>query len=198
MTNKQRYQRTFSVLHDSEDCLMEVKAMKHTKKINISRLAAVCAAAVMVMALACAAYAADVGGIQRSVQLWINGDQTDAVLDIRGIGYTVTYQGEDGESHEFGGGGVVINDDGSERPLTESEIMEHLDLPEVDYRADGSVWVRYHGEETEITDRFDADGICYVQVMTDNGALYLTVKYDGGHASSPHSYVSPKSFNTGA
>ena len=67
MTNKQRYQRTFSVLHASEDCLMEVKAMKHTKKINISRLAAVCAAAVMVMALACAAYAADVGGIQRSV-----------------------------------------------------------------------------------------------------------------------------------
>ena len=82
MTNKQRYQRTFSVLHASEDCLMEVKTMKHTKKINISRLAAVCAAAVMVMALACAAYAADVGGIQRSVQLWINGDQTDAVLDI--------------------------------------------------------------------------------------------------------------------
>ena len=75
--------------------------------------------------------------------------------------------------------------------------MEHLDSPEVDYRADGSVWVRYHGEETEITDRFDADGVCYVQVKTDDGALYLTVKYQDGFASSPHSYVSPKSFNTG-
>lgn len=197
MTNKQLYQRTFSVLHASGDCLREVKAMKHTKKINVSRLAAVCAAAVMVMALACAAYAADVGGIQRSVQLWINGDQTDAVLDIQGIGYTVTYQGGDGAEHEFGGGGVAINDDGTERPLTVDEIMEHLDSPEVDYREDGSVWVSYHGEETEITDRFDADGICYVQVKTDDGALYLTVKYQDGFASSPHSYISPKSFNTG-
>lgn len=67
MTNKQRYQRAFSALHASEDCLMEVKAMKYTKKRNVSRLAAVCAAAVMVTALACAAYAADVGGIQRSI-----------------------------------------------------------------------------------------------------------------------------------
>lgn len=44
------------------------------------------------------------GGIQRSVQLWISGDQTDAVLDIQGSGYTVTYQDKDGGSHEFGGG----------------------------------------------------------------------------------------------
>ena len=197
MTNKERYQRTFSALHASESCLMEVTKMKNTKRFHVSRLAAACLAAVMVLGLASVAYAADVGGIQRSVQLWINGDQTDAVLDIQGVGYTVTYQGEDGESHEFGGGGVAINDDGSERPLTVDEIMEHLDSPEVDYRADGSVWVRYHGEETEITDRFDADGVCYVQVKTDDGALYLTVKYQDGFASSPHSYVSPKSFNTG-
>lgn len=198
MTNRQRYQRAFSALHASENCLMEVKAMKHTKKINISRLAAVCAAAVMVTALACAAYAADVGGIQRSVQLWINGDQTDAVLDIQGTGYTVTYQDQDGAVREFGGGGVAIDDDGSERPLTEAEIMEHLDSPDVEYREDGSVWVCYHGGETEITDRFGADGVCYVQVKTDDGVLYLTVKYGNGFASSPHSYISPNAFNTTA
>ena len=171
--------------------------MKHTKKINMSRLAAVCAAAVMVTALACAAYAADVGGIQRSIQLWINGDQTDAVLDIQGTGYTVTYQDQDGAVREFGGGGVAIEDDGSERPLTEAEIMEQLDSPDVEYRDDGSVWVCYHGGETEITDRFN-DGVCYVQVKTDDGVLYLTVKYGNGFASSPHSYISPSSFNTTA
>lgn len=198
MTNKQRYQRAFSALHASEDCLMEVKAMKHTRKLNVSRLAAVCAAAVMVTALACAAYAADVGGIQRSIQLWINGDQTDAVLDIQGTGYTVTYQDQDGAVREFGGGGVAIEDDGSERPLTEAEIMEQLDSPDVEYREDGSVWVCYHGGETEITDRFDADGVCYVQVKTDDGVLYLTVKNGNGFASSPHSYISPYSFNTTA
>ena len=194
MTNKDQYQRTFSVLHASEGCLTEVKAMKHTRKIYVRRLAAACAAAVMVMGLAVAAYAADVGGIRRNIQLWINGDQTDAVLDIQGSGYTVTYQDENNTTQEFGGGGVAINDDGSERPLTESEIMEQLNSPDVQYREDGSVWVCYHSEETEITDCFDEDGVCYVQLKTDSGTLYLTVKYQGGFASSPHSYVSPRSF----
>lgn len=168
--------------------------MKHTRKIYVRRLTAACAAAVMVMGLAAAAYAADVGGIRRNIQLWINGDQTDAVLDIQGSGYTVTYQDENNTTQEFGGGGVAINDDGSERPLTESEIMEQLDSPDVQYREDGSVWVCYHSEETEITDCFDEDGVCYAQLKTDSGTLYLTVKYQGGFASSPHSYVSPRSF----
>ena len=90
MTNKQRYQRTFSTLHASEDCLMEVKAMKPTKKIYISRLSVACAAVVMAIGLASVVYAADVGGIQRNVQIWIDGDKTDAVLDIQGTSYTVT------------------------------------------------------------------------------------------------------------
>ena len=197
MTNKQRYQRTFSALHASEDKLWEVKAMKHTRRLYMPRLAAACAAAVLTMGLASAAYAADVGGIQRSIQIWVNGDQTDAVLDVRDSSYTVTYQDQDGVSHEFGGGGVAFNSDGSERPLTEEEIMDHLDSPDVQYRDDGSVWVCYRGGETEITGQFDEDGVCYVQLRTGGGSLYLTVKYQGGFASSPHSYVSPRSFNTG-
>ena len=172
--------------------------MRNTRKIYVPRLAAACAAAVMLVGMASAAYAADVGNIQRNIQLWIDGDQTDAVLDIRGIEYTVTYQGQDGASHEFGGGGVAFDDDGNERPLTEAEIMEQLDSPDVQYREDGSVWVCYHGGETEITDRFDADGVCYVQVKTDDGVLYLTVKQGNGFASSPHSYISPHLFNTTA
>ena len=197
MTNKERYQKTFSVLHASASDLMEVRDMKRTKKIHISRLAVICAAMVMLMGLASVAYAADLGGIQRSIQLWINGDQTNAVLDIQGSSYTVTWQDQEGVSHEFGGGGVAIGVDGSERPLTEEEIMEHLDSPEVQYRDDGSVWACYHGEEIEITDRFDEDGVCYVQIKTDDGVLYLTVKDNGGYAISPHSYASPKSFGTG-
>ena len=34
MTNKQRYQRTFSTLHASEGCLMEVKEMKHNRPVR--------------------------------------------------------------------------------------------------------------------------------------------------------------------
>ena len=195
MTNKQRYQRTFSVLHASEDCLMEVKVMKHTKKIHVPRLAAACAAAVMLMGLATAAYAADVGGIQRSIQIWVSGDQTDAVLDVQGRDYTVTYQDEDGVAHEIGGGGVAYDDFGGERPLTEEEILELLDSPDVQYRDDGSAWVCYHSETIEITDLFDEDGFCYVQLNTDNGPLYLTIKYHEGYSSSRHSYPSPKALD---
>lgn len=196
MTNKQRYQRTFSALHASEDCLMEVKEMKHTKRIHASRLVAVCAVVVMVMGLATAAYAADVGGIQRTIQLWINGDQTNAVLEIQSDrrSYTVTYQDQDGASHELSGGGVAIGNDGTERPLTEAEILEHLDSPNVQYRDDNTVWVCYHGEEIEITDKFDEDGVCYVQLNTDSGTLYMTVKYHDGFSTSPHGYISPRSF----
>lgn len=194
MTNKQWYQRTFSVRHASEACLMEVKAMQHTKRHYMPRLVAACAAVVLVMALACVAYAADVGGIQRSIQLWINGEQTDVVLDIHGTSYTATYEDQNGISHEIGGGGVAIDNDGNERPLTEDEILDHLDSPNVQYRDDGTVWVCYRSEAVEITDHFDADGVCYVQLKADDGTLYLTVKYHGGFASSPHSYVSPESF----
>lgn len=195
MTNKQRYQQTFSVLHASESSLLEVSKMKQTKKRYVPRLAAACAAVVMVLGLATVAYAKDIGGIQRKIQIWINGDQTDAILDIRGSEYQVTYQDEDGQSHEFVGGGVAFNEDGSERPLTEAEILEHLDMPDVRYRKDGTVWVTYHGVEKEITDLFDEDGICYVQITDDDSILYLTVRYQNGYAFSPNSYISPKEFN---
>lgn len=189
MTNKQWYQRTFSALHASEYNLTEVKTMKHTKRIYVSRLAAACLAGAMMVGLATAAYAADLGGIQRSIQIWINGDQTDAVLDVQGSGYTVTYQDKDGTERQFGGGGVALDDNGSERPLTEAEIVEHLNAPDVQYREDGSVWVCYRGSELEITDRFDEDGVCHVQLNTDDGTLYLTVKDDGSFSYSPHSYI---------
>lgn len=170
--------------------------MKPTKKIYMSRLSVACAAVVMAIGLASVVYAADVGGIQRNVQIWIDGDKTDAVLDIQGTSYTVTTA--QSPFREIKGGGVAFNDDGSERPLTEDEIIEHLNSPDVEYEDDGSVWVSARGEKIDITDRFDEDGVCYVQLNTEKGPVYLTVKSNGGFASSPHSYVSPKSFNTGA
>lgn len=170
--------------------------MKLTRKIYMPRLAAVCAAAVMLMGLASVAYAADVGGIQRSVQIWINGDQTDAVLDVQGSSYTLTYQDQDGTSHEIGGGGVAYDGLGGERPLTEAEIMEQLDAPNVQYKDDGSVWVCYRSEKIEITDRFDEDGVCYVQLQTDNGPLYLTIEYEKCFSYSSHSYIAPDPANS--
>lgn len=193
MTNKEKYQRTFSALHASDDCLKEVIAMKQTKKIHMSRLAAVCAAAVLVLGLTCAAYAADVGGIQRTVQIWVNGDQTDAVFDMTDDGsYTLRWQDEEGTTHERGGGGIAYEPDGSERPLTEEELLEEMDSPEVAYLDDGSVWVYYRDQGIEITDRFDDDGVCYVQVTkVDGEVLYMTIEYQRCFSASAHGYLPP-------
>ena len=190
MTDKERYQRTFSLLHASGDRFVEVSNMKNVKIMPVRRFVAVCAAALMVAAMATVAYAADVGGIQRAVQVWIHGDQTDAVLDIQGGSYTLNYLDQEGQQHTMGGAGVAIDDNGKERPLTEDEIMEHLDYPQVDFQEDGSVWAYYHNQKMEITDKFE-NGVCYVQVKDGKQVFYLTVEETGGYTISPHGYEKP-------
>ena len=127
-------------------------------------------------------------GVLRGVQ------QTDAVLDVAAGEYTLTYTDENGEEHQQMGGGKAFDVFGRERDVTEEEIMEHLDMPDVEYRGDGTVWVYYHGSATEITDRFE-DGVCYVQVNDGGKTLYLTVKDGGGYCVSETKYQSPDSFN---
>lgn len=191
MTNKQRYQRAFLALQTSQTHVMEVTSMKQNTRIPTRRLMAVCAAVIFVVALACTAYAADVGGIQRTVQIWLHGDQTNAILDVREGQYTLTYQ--DGEEERtMGGGGVAIEADGQERPLTEEELLEELNGPKVEFEEDGTVWVYYKDQAMDITQRF-ADGVCYVQLRDGDETLYLTVEEEGHYAFSPHGYEWPTS-----
>lgn len=135
----------------------------------------------------------------KHIQLWILGDQTTAVMDIQNSEYTLTYQDADGNPHVQVGGGVVINPDGSERPMTDEEIMERVmkeaQRPEVDFRKDGSTWVYYMDQAMDITDKFNDDGICFVQLKNGSDILYLTVKYQDGFATSPDGFVQPEEFN---
>lgn len=195
MTNKEKYQRTFSVLHASGDCMMEVKPMNRTMKRSLPGFAAACAAIVLMLGLSAVAYAADIGGIQRSIQLWFQGEQTDAVLEIRNGEYTLGFQDAAGNTHEIHGGGVALEPDGQERPLTEDEIMEHLEMPQVAYEDDGSVWVYYQSQKLDITSMFDENGVCYVLLKDGSNSRYMTVKHDGGYATSPHKYPNPDTFD---
>ena len=187
MTNRERYQRTFSTLHASEDFLTEVTQMKHTNKARKNTALRVIAAVAIIAVLATAAYAADLGGIRRTVQIWLHGDQTDAVLEINGNEYTLTYTDENGNEKQSMGGGKAF-ENGKERPLTEEEILEHLNDPEVFYNDDGTVTVYYLGQSIDITDKFDGDGICYVQVKNGSENRYLTIKYNEGYCMSPYGY----------
>ena len=195
MTNHEKYQRAFSTLHPSRQWNMEGTEMKQTRKRYLPRAAVVCAAVILVLALAATAYAADIGGIQRTIQIWMHGDQTDAVLNIEGGEYSLTYTDENGEQHEQFGGGKAFDIFGRERDVTEEEIREYLDMPDVEYRNDGSVWVYYHDHKIEITDKFDDDGVCYVKVSDGGKTYYVTVKYENGHGISEKKFISPDMFN---
>ena len=165
----------------------------HKKTIHFRRITGLILAACLVFTLAVTAYAADIGGIRRIIQIWLYGDQTTAVLDVQNGQYTVT--DEEG-SFIMGGGGVAFEPDGSERPLTEEEILEHLDHPEVAHKEDGSIWVYYRGQKIEITDRFDADGYCYLELRDGDDTLYATIDKNGGMATSPTDYPQPDEFGT--
>lgn len=197
MTNKEKYKQAFSVLQPSGKIFLEEERMIIMKKK--ARIQTAIAAAVICLAFASGssiAYAADLGGIQRKIQLWVHGDQTDAdfIYNARGS-YDLLYQNTDGVQVERHGGGIAIEEDGSERPLTEDEIMDQLNQPTVDYREDGTVWVYYYDQQMNITNQFK-DGVCYVKVSNGENTLYMTILYQGGWCSSPHKYKSPDSFGT--
>lgn len=191
MIDKQQYQRTFGVLHASGDFLKEDITMQTTKHFSMRKVSLLCAAVILIFSISTVCYAADVGGIRRTIQLWIHGDQTDAIMEIQDGQYQVTYEDQQGNLHQQSGGGIAIEPDGSERPVTEEEILEHLNSPEVEYKDDGTVWVYYRNQSLEITDRFDADGVCYVQLKNGDDILYLTVRYQDGYSTSTNAFVQP-------
>lgn len=197
MTNKEKYKQAFSVLQTSGEISLEVENMAiMNKKAKMKVAAAIISTCLILAGGSGIAYAADIGGIQRTIQLWINGDQTSATFEYNSEDgtYNISIPSEDGETKEYGGGGVAIDDDGTERPLTESEVMETLNDPEVEYNDDGSVWVYYYDQKIEITDKFE-DGVCYLKLSNEDETLYMTIKYQDGWCTSPHKYVDPDSFN---
>ena len=197
MTNKEKYKRAFSVLHTSDDFDLEIKKMsllKRKHKMNVA--VATIAACVLFIGGTGTAYAKNIGDIQRTVQLWIHGDQTDATLEFNSDGsYHMSYQDENGAIMERGGGGVAIEANGEERSLSEEEWIEYLNAPEVEYEEDGSVWVYYYDQKIEITDKFDGDGVCYVKVSNGAKTLYMTIEYQNGWSTSPYKYLRPSMFH---
>ena len=83
MTNKERYKQAFSVLHTSDQFSVEVENMSRlNKKHNIKVAAAALAGCILLAGGTGSAYAGNVGGIQRTVQVWLHGDQTTANMTV--------------------------------------------------------------------------------------------------------------------
>ena len=95
MTNRDKYKKAFSVLQTSQSSLMEVEKMARLQKRTKIKTAAAVIAGCIILGGTGTAYAANVGGIQRTIQLWIHGDQTTATFDVSDDGtYTMEYYDE--------------------------------------------------------------------------------------------------------
>ncbi|MCR4648992.1 MAG: hypothetical protein K5776_07940 [Lachnospiraceae bacterium] len=195
MTNKEKYKQAFSVLHTSENFSPEVEMMeKISKKNKIKGIVAGVAAVLTVSGLSTTAYAANLGGIQRQIQLWIHGDQTTATMEIDQGNYTISYVDENGEAKEMHGGGVSLDAFGRERPVTEEEIMDHLDMPDVAFNDDGTIIVYYHAQTIDITDKFNSDGFCFTHVTDGKKNFYMTIKNDGSYGIDSDKYPDTSEF----
>lgn len=197
MATNDQFQKAFEKLHASPDTVTEVLTMKtdnkttpYRKKRMLNRLAAAVVATALLVGSGGVAYAMDIGGIQRTIQVWINGEQTTATFTAKDGAYTLTLP----EGEERHGGGVAFNEDGSERPLTEAELMAHVNEPEVIYKDDGRVILYYKDKAMDITDRFKND-VCYIEIDMKGKTYYMTIKYKNGYGVSPHGYIQPDEFN---
>ncbi len=132
------------------------------------------------------AYAADLGGIQTKVSLWLNGKQVEAVgtPDENGHSYTFTYHGEDG-TESMGYGGISIDEDGNEKWLSGDELVAQInESASVEKDKEGRVWAYYYDQKTEITDLFDENNVCTI-TMTHEGQtirLEITDNGEGGYS----------------
>ena len=202
MSNREQYKRAFQALHASRDFSMVAMDM-NTKKMrfNFSRgLAVAMIITVLLVGSLSAAYATDLGGFRRTIQIWMYGEAKDAIVepytgggedvDVECDGeatmaepsYVVTWTDGNGEKHQMQGGGVAMEADGTERPLTMDEYLEHLESSaETVVEVDDRVMLYWYDQSVDITDQFE-DGVCRLSLTHEDETLYFTVTDAGNGA----------------
>ena len=196
MTNHEKYKQAFACVKPREGFLVEVTQMENKKKhLHLNKIAVAAVACVMVLGSAQAAYAHNVGNIQRVLQLWMHGDQTQVTVEFDGNGhYDMEYTDADGELQQQGGGGVAFDIFGNERPLTEEELLEELMSPDMYTTEEGRTIITWGNQKVDITDDF-VDGVCYVKLVNEDETKYITAHEGQGMSISPYKFLKPTVFN---
>lgn len=200
MTNRERYKNAAELVKPSGSldtmAYVEEQIMNRKKtRRPLRTLITVCACVVLVLALCVTAYAADIGGVRRSINVWLHGDLTEVTIEqVSEYEYRITYP--DG-SHR-GTGGAVFTPGGKERPMTLDEIEEYLISEVVCERGDdGRYWLYIRDHKIDITDQITGNG--YAQVKVKDGVLadYITVVMNnhGGYGiqTGRNGFPSPES-----
>lgn len=195
MTEQERYKRAVSALHpDPAFRVVLQKQGKTPARVRASlRFHAGLAAILWILALSLAGagvYAADIGGIQRKIQILQHGELTNAVLTVSETDGTYQVTDPSGKVLESGGG-VSIGADGTERPLTREELLSDLSNQVSTEVEDGHYYLCWRAHLFDLTGAFDKGTICYVTLTDGSDTLYVTALSTGAVASSPSRYLIP-------
>lgn len=193
MSNKENYKKAFSVLKSSSDFSLEEKRMNRIKR-EIAHKNLLIAAAIMLVILAGSgtAYAADLGGIKKTVKMWVHGYETDVSYEFNedeGT-YLKKYVDENGEEVQEDASGWH----GDNSPLTVEELIElEHDTVSVEETDDGKCMLYFQNRAVDITDKF-TDGKCYIHVVGEDGERYVEVELDEngnfrGYTDGPKPFV---------
>jgi len=189
MTDRERYKQAFSTLHSSGQFTLEVGEMEQIRRNHRKNMAAAAAiACAVVIGTGGTAYAADIGGIQQKISMWLHGAQTEVNVTHNNEdgygGYTFTYT-QEGETKELGVGGVSLDEDGNETWMSADELAEGLSKSaDIDVDEDGRVWIYYYDQKIDVTDSFDENGVCSLTLTHDDEtvSLEITKDEDGGYS----------------
>ena len=186
MTNRERYKQAFSVLQSSRQFELEVDEMEQLKKKHRKNIAAAAAiACAVVIGGSGTVYAADIGGIQEKLSMWLYGTKTEVAVTENGDGgYIFSYE-QDGETKSIGGGGVSFDADGNETWLSADEVAAEMSRSaDIDVDEDGRVWIYFYDQKIEITDSFDENGVYSLTLAHEDRSVYLeiTKNEDGGYS----------------
>ena len=190
MTNHEKYKAAFSVLQPTRELELEDPMMNNLKKtMSHKRVLALCAAILIFAVLAVSAYATDLGGMKTTLKTWFHGKEATVEVSPRDDGgYDFAVTNENGETTAtFGGGGVAMGKGGKERPLTPEEVLEGNEL-DVVVDEDGKATLYFRDRTYDITDLFNADGVCKVKLKDEQKKFFKTIYVDvelEGEADNP-------------
>lgn len=169
--NEERYVRSFSALHLSDDFserldkrLSEEKRGSEMENVisfrNFNRVAAAVAICAVTLSVSGVCYAADLGGIRTRIGLWINGVKNEVEIDQDGMGFTWT--DETGEDHGFGG--ISLDEDGNEIPMSAEELAGYMNNECTLRPQEGRVELYYKNLSVDVTDMISGDGTLNVHI----------------------------------
>ena len=168
MTNKEKYQKAFSVLKPSGNIRMEDLNMK---RFHLSKVVAAAAAAVICfVASNSICYAATGNTWVEKMVVFFDGEAVETDVEVTDLGegnYSYTLEVPDEGTAE-----IVVTTDESERNVTSFAIMQE-ESPYLS-KEEGEVWLYYQEGKVNITEDF-ADGMAGGTMSVDGNEYHYHV-----------------------